>query len=232
MNWLLIVILALVIGNVIWGYRMGFMKVVLSLVSWVVVLVACYVATPIVAEGIIQHTPLAEVIQENVTDALNNAIDEAMGEVADALNTEEIAQIEAKLPEQVKQMIFGEGKTLQDLITSTGEVEVDTTDLSNGAAHLIALLVVVIVTRIALIIVEKFLGLVAKLPLIGQADTLLGIAAGAAKGLVWCWVVLTVIAVLAYTGANTELMLMVNESEFLTWLYANNPIMMVVVKFV
>ena len=79
---------------------------------------------------------------------------------------------------------------------------------------------------------EKFLDLVAKLPLIGQANTLLGIAAGALKGLVWVWVVFTVIAVLTYTGANTELMTMVNESQILTWLYANNPIMMVVVKFV
>ena len=68
------------------------------------------------------------------------------------------------------------------------------------------------------------------LPLIGQANTLLGIAAGALKGLVWCWVVLTIIAVLAYTGANTELIALVNGSQILTWLYENNPILMVVGK--
>lgn len=232
MNWLLIVMLAVIIGNVIWGYKMGFMKVALSLVSWVVVLVACYIATPIVAEGIVKHTPLAEVIQETVTEKLNDALDEVMNDVAGALDNEKIAEVEAQLPEQIKAAIFGEGKTLQDLVTSTGDVEVDTTDLSNGAAYLIGLLIVVIVTRIALVVVEKFLGLVAKLPLIGQADTLLGIAAGVLKGLIWSWVVLTVIAVLTYTGANTELMTLVNESQILTWLYVNNPIMMVVVKFV
>ena len=232
MNWLLIIVLALIAGNVIWGYKKGFMKVVLSLVSWVVVLVACYIATPIVAEGIVEHTPLAEVIQETVTDNLNKALDEVMEGVAGALNHEKIAEVEAQLPEQVKQMIYGEGQTLEDLITSTGEVQIDTTNLAHGAAYLIGLLLVIIVTRIALIIVEKFLGLVAKLPLIGQADTLLGIAAGAVKGLIWSWVVLTVVAVLAYTGANTELMTMVNSSDLLLWLYANNPIMMVVVAFV
>ena len=232
MNWLLIIVLALIAGNVIWGYKKGFMKVVLSLVSWVVVLVACYIATPIVAEGIVEHTPLAEVIQETVTDNLNKALDEVMEGVAGALNHEKIAEVEAQLPEQVKQMIYGEGQTLEDLITSTGEVQIDTTNLAHGAAYLIGLLLVIIVTRIALIIVEKFLGLVAKLPLIGQADTLLGIVAGAVKGLIWSWVVLTVVAVLAYTGANTELMTMVNSSDLLLWLYANNPIMMVVVAFV
>ena len=30
MNWLLIIVLALIAGNVIWGYKKGFMKVVLS----------------------------------------------------------------------------------------------------------------------------------------------------------------------------------------------------------
>lgn len=232
MNWLLIVILALVVGNVIWGYKKGFMKVALSLVSWIIVLLACYIATPIVSEGIVKHTPLAEMVHVAVNDKINTAIEDVMGEVTGALDSEKIAEVEAQIPEQIREMIFGEDKTLQDLVTSTGSVDVDTTELSNSAAYLISLLIVLIVTRIGLFIVEKVLDLVAKLPLIGQANTLLGIAAGVLKGLVWTWVVLTVVAVLAYTGLNTELMTLVNESPILLWLYTNNPIMMVVVKFV
>ena len=231
MNWLLIVILALVVGNVIWGYKKGFMKVALSLVSWIIVLVACYIATPIVSEGIVKHTPLAEVVHETVNDRLNAALDDVVDEVAGAVDTEKIAEVEAQLPEQIKEMIFGEGKTLQDLVTSTGDVDVDTTELANGAAYLISLLIVLIVSRIALLVIEKILDLVAKLPLIGQANALLGIGAGVLKGLVWSWVVLTVVAVLAYTGANTDLMALVNDSPILVWLYEYNPIMMVVTKF-
>ena len=232
MNWLLIVILAIIAGNVIWGYKEGFMKVALSLVSWIVVMVACYIATPIVSDYILENTPLAEIVQETVTEAVNTALDEVSGGVVDALDSEKIAEVEASLPEQIKTLIYGqEGKTLEDLINSVGDVEIDTTALAGGAAYLIGLMIVLVVTRIALIIVEKVLDLVTKLPLIGQANTLLGIAAGALKGLVWTWVVLTVIAMLAYTGANTELINLVNESEILLWLYTNNPIMMVVAKF-
>ena len=143
---------------------------------------------------------------------------------------EKIAEVEAQLPAQLKDAILGEHESLADLVTSTGDIEVDTTDLANGAAYLVSLLIVIIVTRIGLIVVEKVFDLVAMLPLIGQANTLLGIAAGALKGLVWCWVVLTIIAVLAYTGANTELIALVNGSQILTWLYENNPILMVVGK--
>jgi uncharacterized membrane protein required for colicin V production len=233
MNWLLIVILAVIAGNVIWGYKEGFMKVALSLISWVMVLVACYIATPIVSDYILQNTPLEEVVQETLTDALNAALDEVSGGVVEALDSEKIAEVEASLPSAIKQLIYGgdEPKTLEDLINSVGDVELDTSGLAVGAANLIGLMIVLVVTRIALIIVEKVLDLVAKLPLIGQANTLLGIAAGALKGLVWTWVVLTIIGMLAYTGVNTELMMLVEESEILTWLANNNPIIMVVVKY-
>ena len=224
MNWLLIVILAVIIGNVVWGYKMGFMRVALSLVSWIIVLIACYIATPVVADVIMDSTPLAEIVQETVTEQLNEAID---GVVDGVIDNSAIAEVEAKLPEQLKEAILGEHESIADLITSTGDIKVDTTQLAEGAAYLIALIIVLIVTRIALIIVEKVLGLVGKLPLIGQANTLLGIAAGAVKGFVWCWVVLAVIAMLAYTGANTELIALVNESQILTWLYENNPMMSV-----
>lgn len=232
MNWLLIVVLAFIAGNIIWGYKMGFMKVVLSLVSWIVVLVACYIATPIVAEGIVKHTPLAEVIHETVNEKLNVALDEAMEGAAGALSDAQIAEINEKIPEQLRSMLYGYGKTLEDFITSAGDIELDTTAVANAAAYLVSLLIVLVITRIGLMVVEKIFDLVAKLPLIGQANTVLGLAAGGVKGLVWTWVLLTVIAVLAYTGANTELIAMVNESPILLWLYANNPIMMVVVQFV
>lgn len=225
MNWLLIVILAVIIANVAWGYHKGFMRVALSLVSWVIVLAACYLATPLVAEGIVKNTPIPEVVHDVVNEKINEAIAESTGNVADS---ELVAAVEEKIPAQLLESILGEHESLAELITSAGVVDVDTTELSNAASYLVALLVVIIVTRIALIFVEMFLGLISKLPLIGQADTLLGIAAGALKGLIWSWLVLTVIAVLAYTGANTELMTLVNGSQILTWLYENNPILMAV----
>ena len=83
MNWLLIVILALIVGNVIWGMKMGFMRVALSLVSWVLVLVACYTVTPVVADVIMEHTPLAEVIHNTVNDNLDDVLGEMVGGAID-----------------------------------------------------------------------------------------------------------------------------------------------------
>ncbi len=225
MNWLLIAILLILVGNLIWGWKKGFISVAISLVSWVVVLVACYIATPIVSGVILEATPLAEIIRETVSEELNEVVDKAIEGAAGALNQEAIAEIEAQIPEQIKASILGEHENIADLITSAGDIQIDTTALAETASYLIALVIVMIVTRIALVVVEKALNLVAKLPLIGEANALLGIGAGIAKGVIWCWVVMTVIALLAYTGTNTELLTLVNESEILIWLYENNLIM-------
>ena len=231
MNWLLILVLAFIVGNVIWGYKKGFMKVALSLVSWIIVLVACNVATPVVAEGVLTYTPLQSIVHETVNEKLNDAIDEALGGVSGSLSTEQIEAINEQIPEQLRTILYGYGQSLEDLITSAGDIEVDTAALAGGAAHLIALLIVLVVTKIGLLLLERILDLVAKLPLIGQLNAILGIAAGGLNGLIWSWVLLTVVAVLAYTGANTELMLMVDESSILTWLYGINPILAVIVQF-
>lgn len=223
MNWLLLVILAMIVGNVLWGYRLGFMRVAVSLVSWIVVMLSCYILTPVVADVILEVTPISEIVQETVTEKINDALDEVADGVVDS---EALEKVEEELPDQVLDSILGKHDSLEDLVTSKGEIEVDTSELAYGAAYLIGLILVLIVTRIALIIVDKVLGLASKLPLIGQADTLLGLFAGALKGLIWGWVALTVIAMLAYTGSNTDLIVLVNDSEILTWLYENNPIML------
>ena len=178
------------------------------------------------------YTPIKNIVHETVNDKLNAAIDEMVGEATEALNSEQIAELNEQIPEQLRAILYGYGQTLDDLITSAGDIEVDTTALAEGAAHLVALLLVLLVTRVGLYIVEKIFDLVAMLPLIGQLNSLLGIAAGGVKGLVWSWVLLAVVAVLAYTGTNTDLMLMVDESPILMWLYGINPILMVITSFI
>ena len=152
MNWLLIVIFAVVAGNVIWGFKEGFMRVALSLVSWLVVLVACYIATPIVSDFILENTPLAQVVHDTVTETINTALDEVSGGVLEALNSEKIAEVEAAIPEQIKGLIYGKDfKTLEDLVNSVGEVELDTAALAGGAARLIGLMLVLFITTFGII---------------------------------------------------------------------------------
>lgn len=213
MNILLIIILALVAWCVFSGWKKGFLKTVLSLVSWILVFVVCNIATPMATDYLIQNTEIDSVIQVSVDEAINNAISQTMEESG-------VTELEAVLPSELKTTLLGEGGSVEELVA--GQINIDTSGLVYQIMSIIGFLVVVVVARLALMVAELVLGLITKLPLIGPADKLLGVACGVAKGLIWCWVILAVVSVFAITGTNTELASSVAASPFLTWLQNNN----------
>ncbi len=219
MNILTIIVLVLIALGVYNGFKKGFLKTVLSLISWVFVLVICNVATPMATEYLIANTEIDTAIQTTIDGVISDAI-------AQTMESSGVTDLEATLPAELKTTMLGENGNFQDVVE--GQISIDTTSLVYEIMGMIGFLVVVVVARVALMLVELVLGVVSKLPLIGPADKLLGIACGAVKGLIWCWVLLTVVAVLSLTGANTELASYVASSELLTWLQNNNILLNII----
>ncbi len=218
MNWLLILVAALIIGNAFWGYKKGFMRTVFSLVSWVVVLAVSYFGAPIVADVLVESTDIEIAIQENLTNAISEAfVNSGAGE------------IEAALPAELKSALLGENSE-GALTANAAEMLVTSTGIANTIIALIAAVIIAIIARLVVAVIDMVLGLASKMPLIGSTDKLLGIAFGGLKGLVWCWLVLAAIAILTLTGTNAELISMVQESSVLTWLYDNNIIVNMLMK--
>ena len=91
MNILLIVVLAVFAVCVFSGYKKGFLKTAFSLVSWILVLVLCKFATPIVTDLLIQNTDVEVVIYETVDGKVKDAVEEA-------LQNKGVSEIEAALP--------------------------------------------------------------------------------------------------------------------------------------
>lgn len=213
MNILLIVVLAVFAVCVFSGYKKGFLKTAFSLVSWILVLVLCKFATPIVTDLLIQNTDVEVVIYETVDGKVKDAVEEA-------LQNKGVSEIEAALPAELKNLLLGENESIADALMGSGALDV--TPVVDGIVGILGFVVTVIILRIAMVIVEFLLGVVSKLPLIGPMDKFLGIGCGAVKGLIWCWVILAVVSILALTGANTEFAAYISQSEILTWLQNNN----------
>ena len=220
MNILTISILAVFALCVFSGYRKGFLKTAFSLVSWILVLVLCNFATPIVTDLLVQNTDIEAVVEAAVQEQLMAAI-EQVGEGYD------ITGLEASLPAELKTLLLGEEGSIMDLLLSS-QAPMDLSPVVDGIVGILGFVVTVILLRIAMVIVEFLLGVVAKLPLIGPMDKLLGIVCGGVKGLIWCWVILAVVSVLALTGTNAELAAYISQSELLTWLQNNNLLLNVI----
>ena len=221
MNILVIIILGVFLLSLFAGYKNGFLKTVFSLISWIIALVVCNVATPLVADFLIEKTTIATDVQIVIEEKINEVL-------AQTIDTTEIGAIDAAIPEELKGLLFGEEESFGDSISVENMFNV--TPLVESVMSIIAFLIVIVVIRIALLIVELVLGIASKLPLIGPLDKMLGFVCGAGKGLIWCWVILAVISVLALTGTNTEWAAYIAESELLTWLQENNILLNYIVS--
>lgn len=221
MNILTIVVLMVFALCVFGGYKKGFLKTAFSLVSWILVLVLCNFATPIVTEALIEHTEIEVMVQATV----EKKVLEAFGQ---ALDNSELSELEASLPAELKAVLLGENESIADVVLD-GSVPFDVSPVVNGVVGILGFVVTVIALRVAVLVVEFMLGIVSKLPLIGPMDKILGLGCGAVKGLIWCWVILAVISVLALTGINSELAVYISQSALLTWLQNNNVLLNLIV---
>ena len=210
MSFLMLVIVGVFVLHMILGYKAGFAKVAFSLVAWLIGLVSAYMLTPMVAEEIITKTQIPMMIESGIHERITSATGE--------LNIEELE----KLPDELKEIILGEGKSLEEFVKNEALEAIDFSGLISDVINLIALVLVLFGTRFALFVVEKLLAGVSKLPLIGRVNRMFGIVAGALKGLLWNWVILALVAIMTITGYNTTLIQNVYDSQLLTWLYQNN----------
>lgn len=236
MNILVVIVLGVLVLCVFDGYRNGFLKTVLSLVSWIIVFVVCSIATPMVSDFFIQNTEIETTIQgvldakidKMISDAMEEAgLSEIQGTLSENMevleNIEISEELEAALPEELREMLRG--------TEDKAEVEfIDTADVAEKVVEIISLLIVLAFTRIALGVLNFVLGIASKLPLLGPVDKLLGLICGGVKGLIFAWIILTIVSALALTGVNTEWVGYIAESEILTWLQNNNVILNLVVK--
>lgn len=220
MNILLIIILVVFVLSVFSGYKKGFLKTAFSLVSWVLVLFLCNYASPIVTNVLIEQTDIDTIVQTTVDAKISEVITET-------IETSGIAELEATLPAGLKDALMGEGGSLEDVVVNG--MAVDTTSLVSGIVGILGFVITAVVLRIVMMIAELALGLVSKLPLIGPLDKILGLACGAGQGLIWCWIVLAFVSVLALTGVNTEFATYISQSELLTWLQDNNVLLNLIV---
>lgn len=214
MNYLLIAILALLIWSVFDGYKKGFMRTVLALVSWIIILVVCNVATPMVTDFLIEETGIADTVGDAIAEKVNEVIAQSG-----------VGELEQNLPEEIKNMLAEGNINIEELLAANGEAMVDATSIVHTVVSIIAFVLVIVVTRVILWLTDKVLGIASKLPIIGSLDKLLGLACGAAKGILICWIVLAVVSVAVIPNANVDFASMIQQSQLLTWLQNNNYIL-------
>lgn len=230
MNWVLILVIAILAGYTLTGYAKGFLKIVYSLISWVVILVFVSIATPYIHDYLKNNTDVYNKVvaycEEAIREKAEQEIEESHGDMSALTENELFAAIAEKLPEDLVQNIKEQtGELTGDLMENYGLYDKTAVAMADLFLKGISTLAAMFAGAILSALISVVLGFIAKLPLIGFANRILGLAAGAANGLLIVWLAFYLVAVLCTTQLGSEVITHINANEFLTYLYENNPVL-------
>ena len=121
MNWVLMLVLLVLVCCAIYGYTKGFLRIVFSLVAWVIVLVFVSWATPHVSQWIQENTTIYEKIEAACEESVRRAAQGKMEEGA-VEQYGEAGELGLDLPESVMaQIVSGASGAADTVLAETGE---------------------------------------------------------------------------------------------------------------
>ncbi|HWT27727.1 MAG TPA: CvpA family protein [Mobilitalea sp.] len=218
MNWLVLVVLAILVGNAFIGLRVGMIKTIFSLFSLIVALVLTVWISPTVNDMLKGNEKFYSVITENVDKML--AIKD---ENPDA--SKRIDLIEGfHLPQSIKDKLI-ENNGNKELYKSLGVNNFNEYVASYVAGIIINALAFMITFIVLIIIIWTAcfaLDIVSKLPILNQINKLAGFLAGLVHGLVIVWLFFLLLTVLGGTKFGQDALRMIGDNDILSLIYNNN----------
>ncbi len=224
MNWLEILIIALIAIMALIGYGKGFIKMIVGLVAMVIALCATAVLAPMLSDYINNETQLRQQIASSLEEYLTEQIGEQLEQSTEAAQQAAVENL--MLPETVRDALLKNNtlESYQALGVSTFSEYVSNFVAKTGIVA-IAYLIVFLVLYIVLRIVFKLLNVVTLLPFLKGVNRLAGALLGLFHALVYVWVFFCIATALLNTGWGMSVMAMIDESVFLSMLYRSNIIL-------
>ena len=232
MNWVLILVIVILAGYTIAGYTKGFLKIVYSLISWLLMLVFVICATPHIENYLRTETEIYQKVVERCEEKVRSQTEKQIEkEGTGALDTlveenEILAAIVDNLPQDVINEFFNQtSETANELLESYdvyGMAEL----IMKGIAYVVALIAGSILSAI----IVKLIGFISKLPLIGFANSILGLGAGAINGLLVVWVAFYFVAAWSATDFCSKIISYIYANDFLIALYEKNLLLSILMK--
>lgn len=222
MNWLLIAVSVILIGNAVVGMKVGFIKTVFSLVSLILALFLTVWVSPIVKDTMKDN--------EKLYNGISNKIEKMLPFEDKVSQEDEPGLIEGlSLPKSVKEGLLKDNtvERYKELAITSFKQYVSRylTEVTINALSFIATFTVIL---ILLWVIFLALNLISKLPLLNQLNKTAGLLAGLVHGLILVWLFFLLLTVFSTTEFGRSTMELVGENELLSIIYNNN----ILLKFI
>lgn len=241
MNWVLIAVLLILAVSAAVGYRKGILRIVYSIVSWVIVLAFVSCATPHINLYLLENTSMYEKITEKCEETIRRTVNERIAQAEQEKSDELTAQLEENtvladlgifVPDTVVEQILGKvsgaaGEVLED----NGAYTAIAAGLAEFAVEGIAFLIALVAAWVLVHFASQLMGSVSKIPVVKGVNRSLGMFVGAAYGLLLVWLMFYIIALGSTSDSGRIMVSYIYDSPLLIYLYENNPILTVVLRY-
>lgn len=219
MNWILVIVLAILIFCAVRGWNRGLLRMLFSLVSVIVLIGLVAYATPHVSNFVKEHTGAYDKIQEYCTDAVQRRAESGL---EDAVGQTDNTHEKGGLPDKVTSYIMGTGESVLEqsgMYEAVGSKAADV--ILSGIAFFITLILALILVNI----IGKALDIVNKIPIIKGINRTLGIFAGVLQGFIIIWLIFMFLAMISGTSYGKICIDYIDSNPFLEYLYYNNVLL-------
>lgn len=240
MNWLLIIVILVLAGNIVWGFSRGLLRVIYSILAWIAILVFVTWATPYVANVLTEKTNIDNRIESNLDEKLHElVIGDTNGQKEDrepdaqnpGQGKKNYRDLQMKLPDAVTNKLFDTNKIADQILEGSGAYDVVAGRATDLVMRVISFVLVLLIAVISFHLLSVVLKVVEKLPLIGGINRLLGLFAGLVKGILIIWLAFAIIAMAGTTDIGIALISYIYESPLLIWAYENNFVLTLLMTF-
>ena len=230
MNWVLMLVLLVLVCCAIYGYTKGFLRIVFSLVAWVIVLVFVSWATPHVSQWIQENTTIYKKIEAACEESVRRA---AQGKMEEGAAEQYGGAGELGLPESVMaQIVSGASGAADTVLAETGVYAGIAQSLAGFIVQGIAFVTVLILSWILVHVISALLGIVSHIPILKGVNRFTGMLAGLMEGLLIVWIAFYIVALCSTGETGRVIVSYINQSAFLKELYENNILLSLGTGFV
>ncbi len=201
-----IITIVFIIVFILFGMKKGFIHTLLHSASFFIAIVASFCfANPVT--NMITNSNFGSAFRQTVYNFILKPVKEAP----------EILLKDLSLPDFLIKGISESEPVLQIAETLAANI-------TNTIISVLVFILLFVLTKIALKFIDKSLGLVTRLPVLKQFNSLFGALMGFVSAILWIYVITSIIAVFSFIPAVNTLTEYIMNSQILSFLYKNNLI--------
>ena len=232
MNYVLIIVLAILVIGAIIGWKKGFLDMLFGAVSMTIALILAVLIGPKLGAFIQENTGMTDRLSVKVSQTLN--LEDLAIEVPEPDAFIENLNLPVVVKEKITSAEFEEKLNLDKMAEDASRkmAEVVASFLAKMIITALCFVIVFVIALILLFLLNKILDVVVKLPLLKQANQLAGLALGAFQAVLIIWLFFAVVTIISGTEFGQSVFGYINSSKLLSFLYKNNIPMNFITKTV